>query len=358
MLPKDISSDAASPARESGATAHANSCIILVTYGNRHHFLAKAVAAILRQSTARIVVIYNGNWDSASATIDPRVENICLEQNLGSAGGFRAGIEAALKLDTNYFLLLDDDNLPEAGCLEKLFSTHAQLGGSPLLALQAFRPAQPWQRLVVRKGMMTLGRPNTYGWFNLFNERHLLWGQLGSRAPTTESEPNAGNAPVQINVAAYGGLFIHRGALELGELPDPRYFCYYDDLDFTDRLVRRGVKIHLCADAMIADLDLSWHARTARAHPAFSRSTPDKRIYLDLRNAFIFYRSRMTNRALYLINGVGFWLGIGYLAIFRSTDIGTTLHRLALILQAVKHGTRGEFTEFDTWQPEPTHSRT
>lgn len=336
----------------------ASLCVILVTYGDRHHFLARTITAILHESTAEIVVIYNGNWDSDSATIDPRVQSIRLDHNLGSAGGFRAGIETALKRDTNYFLLLDDDNLPEAGCVEMLFATHARLGGSPLLALQAFRPAQPWQRLVVRKGVMTLGRPNTYGWFNLTNERHLLWRQLGSNTRATECVPNAANAPVPINVAAYGGLFIRRAALELGELPDPRYFCYYDDLDFTDRLVRRGVTIHLCADAVINDLDISWHARTERAHPAFSRSTPDQRIYLDLRNAFIFYRSRMTNRALYLLNGVGFWLGILYLAIFRSTDIGTTRRRLALIRQAVRHGSRGEFEQSEAGQAKPSKATT
>lgn len=322
-------------------------CAIIVTYGNRYDFLNQVIARLMESGVTNILVVFNGNYAPQQVTRHSSIIPLAMTENLGSSGGFLAGIEAALKLDTGYFILLDDDNLPEAGCLEKLFATHARLGGSPLLALQAFRPAQPWQNMVVHKGAMTLGRPNTYGWFNLVNERHLLRRQLGASAQATESGPKACYAPVQVSVAAYGGLFIRREALELGELPDPRYFCYYDDLDFTARLVSRGVTIHLCPDAVISDLDHSWHARTERAHPAFSKNTPDQRIYLDLRNAFIFYRSRMTNRALYLLNGMGFWLGICYLAIFRSSDFRTTLRRLALIRQAVRQGSRGEFAESD-----------
>lgn len=335
-----------------------DACAIIVTYGDRYGFLNQVIARLLESDVKKIVVVFNGNYAPRQLTHHASITPLVMTENLGSSGGFLAGIEAALKLDIGYFMLLDDDNLPELGCLEKLLATHARLGGSPLLALQAFRPAQPWQRILVDKGVMTLGRANTYGWFNLANEPHLLWRQLGASTNATESVPNVANAPVPINVAAYGGLFLRRETLELGELPDPRYFCYYDDLDFTDRLVRRGVTIRLCADAVINDLDISWHACTERAHPAFSRNSSDQRIYLDLRNAFIFYRPRMTNRALYLLNGVGFWLGICYLAIFRSSDMRTSMRRLALIRQAVRHGSRGEFAASDAWQAEPSKATT
>jgi hypothetical protein len=65
-----------------------------------------------------------------------------------------------------------------------------------------------------------------------------------------------------------------------------------------------------------------------------------------LRNAFIFYRSRIGSRTLYCINGVGFWLGIAYLALFRSADLRTTRRRIALICRAVWHGSRGDFVPY------------
>lgn len=323
-------------------------CAIVVTYGDRYELLHQTVLALLSSAIAHVVVVYNGNWLPKNVIDDPRIENIQMDTNLGSAGGFRAGIETALQLDADYFLLLDDDNLPAPDCLDQLFAAHTRLGGGSLLALQAFRPSQPWQQILVREGVLTIARPNTYGYFNWINERYLLQRQLGAGHSAHDPPQLRVEELIPIDVAAYGGLFMHREALLLGERPDPRYFCYYDDIDFTDRLTHRGVSIHLCTNAVIDDLETSWHASEEIAHAVFSTRTADLRIYLDLRNAFIFNRSRITNRLLYRLNGVGFWLGIVYLALFRSTDIRTTLRRLSLIRRAVRHGTRGEFTPCPT----------
>lgn len=327
---------------------HERLCAVIVTYDERYDLLSQVIDRLADARVKSIVVVFNGNHAPERMRQQAAIISVVQPINLGSAGGFRAGIEAALKLDADYYLLLDDDNLPAPDCVDHLFAAHAGLGGAPLLALQAFRPSQPWQRIVVHEGLPTIGRPNTYGYFNWINERHLLRRQLGAGRAARGLPRRPGSELTRIDVAAYGGLFVRREALLLGELPDPRYFCYYDDLDFTDRLTRRGVTIYLCADAVIEDLETSWHAGEESAHAVFSAKTADLRIYLDLRNAFIFYRSRMTSRFLYLLNGAGFWLGIAYLALFRSTDIRTTLRRLSLIRRAVRHGTRGEFTPCST----------
>lgn len=325
-------------------------CAIIVTYGPRHHLLAQVLDRVVACGIAHVVVVFNGNYVQ-SVALPKNCTIINSLNNLGSAGGFKAGIDAALEIDAEYFLFLDDDNLLASDCLHRLLSAWRKQGGTPLTALQAYRPSQPWHRVAVRAGVVPIGRPNTYGWFNVSNEPHLLRRQLAAGG---SFDVEAKNALVNIDVAAYGGLFLRREALLLCERPDPRYFCYYDDFDFTDRLVRRGVTIHLCADAVIDDLDTSWHAPNERVHPTFSPHTADERIYLDLRNAFIFYRSRITNRAIYWLNAVGFWLGIAYLAMFRSADIGTTKRRLALIFRAVRSGSRGEFAPYDGCQrPRP-----
>lgn len=321
--------------------------VVMVTYGDRYRILQQVVQRVIASTPAHLVIVYNGNYDPLRAPVHASIVSVERSENHGSAGGFCAGIDAALQLDAEYFLLLDDDNLPEPDCLDRLFAAHSQLGGAPLLALQAFRPSQPWQRTVVHQGVVPIGQPNTYGWFNIINERYLLRRQLAAGDRLRELEVKPAYSLLRIGIAAYGGLFVRRQAFELAERPDPRYFCYYDDLDFTDRLVRRGVSIHLCADAVIHDLDTSWHARDDRAHPAFSAKTSDLRIFLDLRNAFIFYRSRINNRALYALNGLGFWSGIAYLALFRSSDLRTAWRRLILIRRAVHHGSRGVFAPCD-----------
>jgi GT2 family glycosyltransferase len=345
--PRDVP-EASRPAPTSGPLSPQRLCAIVVTYGERHHLLTQVLERLATLDVRAVVAVFNGNYHPQALATKGNVVIVEHLGNFGSAGGFRAGIEAALRLDADYFLLLDDDNLPAPDCLNHLCISHAALGNDPLTALQAFRPSQPWQCVTVRDGIVPIGRPNTYGWFNFVNERYLLRRQLGRGGspyqPDSGTARVAPNPLVRIDVAAYGGLLISRAALLLSEqLPDVRYFCYYDDFDFTSRLVRRGVKIYLCANAIIEDLDTSWHARNERAHPAFSPRTSDFRIYLDLRNAMIFNRSRVNNRCLYYLNAIGFWLGIGYLAIFRSANIRTTFRRLGLMVRAVVCGSRGDF---------------
>lgn len=316
---------------------------MIVTYGERYSFLAQVIGQLASAPVSHIVVVFNGNYHPELIPTSVSIVPVVLPENLGSAWGYRAGIETALKLDCDYFLFLDDDNLPVSNCIDSLFAEHLRLGSGPLLALQAFRRSQPWQRILVSQGVMPIGRPNTFGWFHAFNERHLLKRQLfGANSTGKDSAPPA-HGIFRIGLAAYGGLFATRETLLLGELPDPRYFCYYDDLDFSNRLTQRGVTIFLCAGAVVDDLEASWHAQDSRVHPAFSPQTPDQKVYLDLRNAFIFYRSMTTSRVAFFINGIGFWLGIAYLALFRSADIRTTARRLKLIFHAARKGLRGEF---------------
>lgn len=321
-------------------------CVITVTYGERHPMFAQVLERLAALGVGSIIAVFNGNYRPYTLTGSTRLVSVDNFDNLGSAGGFRLGIEAARQIDADYYLLLDDDNLPEPNCLNKLFAVHAEIGGNPMQALLAYRPSQPWQGVVAQRGVVTVGRPNTYGWFNLANLTFRLGLLLGISKPMQHDAAKSNNALVPIARAPYGGLFLSRQALLLPELPDPRFFCYYDDLDFTERLARHGVIYHLCTEALICDLELSWYVHKGRVHPLFSPHTSDKQIFFDLRNAFIFYRTRIRSRTTYLLNGVGFWAGIVSLALFRSADLGTARRRMATIRRAVRHGSRGEFASY------------
>lgn len=341
MKPGYIPSESAA-----GANPCQRLCVITVTYGERHPMFAQVLERLATLGVGSIVAVFNGNYRPYTLAGHTRFVSIDNPDNLGSAGGFRLGIEAARQIDADYYLLLDDDNLPELDCLNKLFAVHAELGGNPMQALLAYRPGQPWQGAVAQRGVVTVGRPNTYGWFNLLNLTFRLGLLLGISKPARNTETSFPNAPVRIDRAPYGGLLLSRQALLLPELPDPRFFCYYDDLDFSERLARHGVTYHLCTEALIRDLELSWYVHKGRVHPLFSPVTSDQQIFFDLRNAFIFYRTRMRSRTIYLLNGIGFWAGILSLALFRSADPGTTRRRLATIRRAVHHGSRGEFASY------------
>lgn len=120
--------------------------------------------------------------------------------------------------------------------------------------------------------------------------------------------------------------------------PDARYFCYYDDIEFTSRISAAGIPIYLCAYAAISDIESSWHIDAERHHPAFSARTPERRIYLDIRNGTHFNHDRVTHRGVYLLNALLFFLGALVLALFRSPAIRLSLSRLRLICRAVHAG--------------------
>jgi GT2 family glycosyltransferase len=309
--------------------------IVMLTYGNRHALLTQVVERVLASRPNSVIVVYNGNYDPELAPRRSEVTAVVLNENHGSAAGYAAGMERAMSLGAGWILLLDDDNLPEAGALEALGQSLALLGDDPRICLQTYRPGIEWHRLRLFEGTQTLARPNTYGWFHVAN-----LGPIFRRGSAAERRPAANGRPefpiARIPVACYGGLLLHRDLLAEVGMPNADYFCYYDDIEFTDRLTRSGASIYLCYHARITDIEISWHAATGRSHPAFSATTQDFRIYYDIRNALHFNRGRATNRFAYGLNGLLFWAGLVYLALFRSDGPAISWQRLKLAVRAAR----------------------
>lgn len=309
--------------------------IVLLTYGNRHALVAQVVERVLASRPNSVVIVYNGNFDSALAPTHSAVTTVALDENRGSAAGYAAGMERAMSLGAAWILLLDDDNLHEADALEALGRSMAMLSNDPSICLQAYRPGIEWHRTRLFEGRQILARPNTYGWFHVANLGPILRrGTAAERRPAANSRPDFPLA--RIPVACYGGLLLHRDLVAKVGMPNADYFCYYDDIEFTDRLTRSGASIYLCYHASISDIEINWHAATGRSHPAFSATTEDFRIYYDIRNALRFNRGRATSQLTYGLNGLLFWAGLVYLALFRSDGPTISWQRLKLAVQAAR----------------------
>jgi len=321
-------------------------CVVIVSYRASHHLLDELIGRVLSEGVGQIVIVFNGNFVEGSWSARPRITPVPLAENLGSAAGFGIGLERARQLGSRLILLLDDDNLPHPGCIASLLIAHRLLGGGDDVCLQAYRPQLEWHRLLLTAGVETIALPNTYAWFHLANERHLLRKQLGGQPRQDRNEPF--RFPIaKTRVACYGGLLLPAAILDVVALPDPRYFCYYDDIEFTDRISGAGIGIYLCSQAIVADVENSWHVSADTCHPAFSALTPDQRIYLDIRNATHFTRGRVDHLGTYLLNAVLFWIGVLILALFRSSGIRLSLSRIRLIFRAVRAGMRNQLGPYE-----------
>ncbi|CAA9380989.1 MAG: Putative glycosyltransferase [uncultured Nocardioidaceae bacterium] len=101
---------------------------VVVTW-NRAEMLARILRAIDAQDTrpGAVVVVDNASTDSTPQLLDDLAAELTtplqvlrLERNTGGAGGFNAGMAAALEHKADLFWLMDDDGQPQPDCLSTL----------------------------------------------------------------------------------------------------------------------------------------------------------------------------------------------------------------------------------------------
>jgi len=304
--------------------------------------------AAQREGIQRVVVVDNGSVEQIAALVRAEFGNfgdvVTLPKNTGSAGGFKRGIRRALQFDTEFLLLLDDDNEMQHGCLNALSATYyeyARFVHPAMLAVLAYRPDR--QADVAGK-IPASGMDDDRAAFFGFNLRDLPfklyrrtpWGRrwVANRAPASE---------VAVAVAPYSGLYFHRSVPEIHGLPDERFLLYADDTEFSFRLTRNGGKIVLVTDAKLVDLEASWNVRTryTNTFDALLQGDGDFRAYYSTRNNAYFERwmrdgngwARSLNRTLYLT------------ALRLRADMTKRQPRFQLLLGAIRDGEAGRLGE-------------
>jgi len=323
---------------------------ILVTYGDRWHLLRRVLGELLQhhESLRHVIVVDNASRgirvdDLDTRSAGPEVIVVRLPENLGSAAGFKAGLEAAHdQTEADLFWLLDDDNLPESGGLEALLQTFAQLGNDPLNSMLAMRPNRR-EYVSAAHGQGTVAIA-----MNSFMGLHLnkIAARLARRSPMRPQ------APTKVGYAPYGGLLLHRSWIARVGLPDESYFVYADDFEFTSRIVAAGGRIVLCPSSQIKDLETSWHLGGARRFHWMAPETDPGRVYYSMRNRVALERRRfVSSTPLYLVNAATFVTlrlvpGVAYhLAISRCP--GRVWRRVRLLIRAVRDGWTGRLGRVD-----------
>lgn len=99
--------------------------ILIVTYGDRFNYLKQVLDACALEhknnedKIFEIIIVDNASNSSEkikeyiNLNSEVKFKHICLDSNIGSAGGFGIGLKHFLNTDSDYVLLLDDDNAPE-----------------------------------------------------------------------------------------------------------------------------------------------------------------------------------------------------------------------------------------------------
>ncbi len=214
---------------------------ITVTF-NRSQTLKKTISSLSRQhsdSLEKIIIVDNNsnqehkNKINEIAKIDKRIEVIYLNENLGGAGGFHAGIEY-VKNNYNYdwYWIMDDDAYPRTDCLANLLSNidNENIG---FLAPLIFGVEKEKYQLYHHKKVSN----------NLISDVKLY----------NKYEDIPEKSKVQAN--AFVGPLINANVVkQLGNV-DKDLFIYGDDTEYTYRIAR-NFECYLIRDAIIDHEDI------------------------------------------------------------------------------------------------------
>ena len=327
-------------------------CAITVTYADRFAYLQQVVVAAIASGVGKVIVVDNAasaqsreQMTALAQTSDGQVVVLSMAENLGSAGGFKAGLVYAMgQPGCDYFWLLDDDNVAGRDTLATLLSAYAELCdgcANGLVAVQCFREQRFFRGIRDRRRPIQARRSVFLGFHlallgSLFRRRPLLHRRVRH---TPDAQPMAA---VEIPSGVYGGLLLSRELVQTIGYPNEDLYVYVDDTEYTHRISRAGGRLFLTPGSALHDVDRSFHMTTkpitflTRMRQSLLARDPFRAYYATRNQAYFDRHMLRGSRLLYALNRSGYlsllivcglWLG--------------RVRRLRLMLGAIREGERG-----------------
>lgn len=189
-------------------------CGLIVTY-NRKEKLEKCIKCLLEQSVRldKIYIVNNASTDDT----EKYLQKICsenshifyksLKENMGGAGGFKYGLKWAYEEGADWIWGMDDDAYAKRDALAELIRAKNIYGNS------------------------------TAYWSNcngVFEEKKKY---------------------MQVYEWMFVGFLISRKMIESVGYPRADYFIYFDDIEYSYRIIKKGYKIYKVKDSIIEHKD-------------------------------------------------------------------------------------------------------
>ena len=217
--------------------------VVIVTH-NRADLLERMLEGLAAQTHRpdAVIVIDNVSSDHTREVLDARTDLplhvTTTASNLGGAGGFHIGMRAAYDAGWDRIWLMDDDVVPDPGCLAALMATDEA-------CLMAVR--DDFRGNLVEKSAVR---------FDLANPLAIR----PKRASVDSTYATRADLPalVEIENVAFEGFMVRRDVVTKVGFPDPDFFIFYDDTDFAIRARKAGFHIWAVRDArLVRQLDFN-----------------------------------------------------------------------------------------------------
>jgi rhamnopyranosyl-N-acetylglucosaminyl-diphospho-decaprenol beta-1,3/1,4-galactofuranosyltransferase len=245
--------------------------VVIVSF-NRRDLLKIGIKAVLRQTTAPdlIIVIDNASTDgtadmlrSASWSDPKRVLCLQLPENVGGAGGFAAGIDAAVTRGADWIWLMDDDCEPEIDALEELVRV-------------AKRPDMVY-------GSLAVSGAKTAWPMTLVDEGGARAAKVVERV---DDVPDIG----RVGFLPFLGLMVSRELVGRIGLPDAGFFISGDDVEYCLRAGRAGAPIYVVGRSRVAHPASDWYPVRLPGKVIRCLRLPPWKRYYDTRNRLLIGR--------------------------------------------------------------------
>jgi len=313
-------------------------CVVTVTYGDRQRFLMQVIDRVLSFPQVANVVVVNNASVQPVETADRRVIVLNNRENEGSAGGYCRGVKYAFgQVQSDFIWLLDDDNLPEDGCLNHLLLEWDKIPGEnnkkALFCLRDDRKTHvniahgddPMQYYLV---------PDNFLGFNLFRIFKNQWRKMTGKLIVNGEY----KARVVMPYVPYGGLLMHKRLVADIGYPNADMYLYVDDSEYSYRITQHEGTIWMIPVCRIIDIDKSQGINYKKR--LFHSQMLDEwnfRTYYHIRNRIYFYsRTAIRNKFMFRVNKL---LYLAFLCVISILSSKTTEYKKLVV--AVNDGLSG-----------------
>lgn len=317
---------------------------VTIIFGDRWKFLTQVVTAVMKDPhITTLIIVDNGSQNkdeiiNGTKEYGERVKVIREEKNLGSAGGFAIGLEAARGTDCDFVFVLDDDSVPEDGTITsfmeimRLFPDQkVVLSGSRFNVLEN---KEHFYRPSVHDDIPGYTFFEVFGWAKVKNFLKLFfWKQkrVHKRGPFIPIIPTQG--------FVYGGAFIPIDAVRKAALPDKTLFLYGDDVEYSWNIKKLGYSTYLCSIPRLYDVDLTFGTNSSHIYGQFDPQTKPFRVYYRIRNMVRLSRKHSKQGKVVLLVNIFLWmLGLFILGFYEYGPTVNYFKRVVLMCKAVWAG--------------------
>ena len=270
---------------------------VVVSY-NRQQLLSECIKA-LRNQTKRpdaILVVNNGSTDHTEDWLKQQDDLFFITQkNVGSGGGFNAGISWAYQHGYSWVWCMDDDGYSREDALEQLLLNETH------------------ERSLMNCAVI-----------NKDDKKSFVWNTAGYKSLEEVKEIRIQNVAHPFN-----GTLIHRAIIEKAGLPVSSLFLWGDETEYYHRITRKyKFPVYTVASS------IHYHPPSAFTYKQDWDFTSSWKMYFYIRNRFHIHKAKFANKIFALLNYICFIAAMAAIVmLYQKTD---KIKKLNFILWPLK----------------------